>query len=88
MVRNRALWTVTDIHGDGSVMARNADIRGLILFGAPPTLLAEIHGALGEGLERGALRPVIAREFPLADAARAHVAVMSPGASGKIVLIP
>ena len=25
MVRNRALWTVTDIHGDGSVTARNAD---------------------------------------------------------------
>ena len=25
MVRNRAQWTVTDIHGDGSVTARNAD---------------------------------------------------------------
>jgi hypothetical protein len=25
MVRNRAHWTVTDIHGDGSVTARNAD---------------------------------------------------------------
>ena len=25
MVRNRAQWTVTDIHGDGSITARNAD---------------------------------------------------------------
>ena len=70
------------------LMARNADIRGVILFAAPPTVLASIHAALREGLESGALRPVIAREFPLADAARAHVAVMSPGASGKIVLAP
>jgi hypothetical protein len=31
---------------------------------------------------------VIAKEFPLADAARAHVAVMDSGALGKIVLIP
>ena len=70
------------------LMARNADIRGLILFGAPPAILAGIHSALREGLENGALRPVIAREFPLAEAPQAHAAVMSPGASGKIVLVP
>jgi NADPH2:quinone reductase len=40
------------------------------------------------GLANGSLNPVIGQEMPLADAARAHVAVMEPGAFGKIVLVP
>jgi NADPH2:quinone reductase len=40
------------------------------------------------GLENGTLRPVIGKEFPLAEAAQAHRAVMEPGALGKIVLLP
>jgi len=40
------------------------------------------------GLENGTLRPVIGKEFPLAEAAQAHRAVMEPGAVGKIVLLP
>ena len=38
------------------------------------------------GLANGTLNPVVGREMPLADAARAHEAVMEPGALGKIVL--
>ena len=34
------------------------------------------------------LRPIVGREFSLAQAALAHRAVMEPGAYGKIVLIP
>jgi len=34
------------------------------------------------------LKPVISKEFPLADAPEAHRAVMEPGALGKIVLVP
>jgi NADPH2:quinone reductase len=34
------------------------------------------------------LNPVVGREFPLDQAAQAHVAVMEPGAFGKIVLVP
>ena len=49
---------------------------------------ATIHAALVAGLENGTLNPVIGREMPLAQAAQAHVAVMEPGAFGKIVLIP
>jgi len=37
-------------------------------------------------LENGTLRPVIGKEFPLAEAAQAHRAVMESGALGKIVL--
>jgi NADPH2:quinone reductase len=40
------------------------------------------------GLENGALNPVVGKEFPLADAVKAHVKVMESGAYGKIVLIP
>lgn len=67
-------------------MARDADIRGMILFNTSPAEMAEIHSALGAGLANGTLRPVIGRRFTLADAPLAHDAVMSPGATGKIVL--
>lgn len=69
-------------------MSREADIRGMTLFGATESDLAEIHAAISEGLENGSLRPVVGREFPLAEASRAHQAVMETGAFGKIVLVP
>jgi NADPH2:quinone reductase len=67
-------------------MQRDADVRGMILPNTPPAELASIHAALVAGLENGTLRPVIGKEFPLADAAEAHRAVMESGALGKIVL--
>jgi NADPH2:quinone reductase len=57
-------------------------------FGIDPEILSTTHAALLRGLEKGELRPVIGREFPLAQASDAHRAVMEPGASGKIVLTP
>jgi len=69
-------------------MAKDADIRGMALFHATPAQLAGIHAALVEGLRHGTLRPVIGRELPLAQAARAHEAVMEAGHHGKVVLIP
>ena len=69
-------------------MGRDAAILGMTLFNATETDLVEIHAALIAGLESGTLNPLVGREFPLADAARAHQAVMEPGALGKIVLIP
>jgi NADPH:quinone reductase len=69
-------------------MARDADIRGMILFNTSAAEMAEIHAALGAGLATGTLKPVIGRRFPLSDARLAHEAVMAPGALGKVVLIP
>lgn len=69
-------------------MARDASILGMVLLLAAPEDLAAIHAGLYAGLENGTLNPVVGTEFPLADAARAHVAVMEAGAYGKIVLIP
>jgi NADPH2:quinone reductase len=67
-------------------MQRDADIRGMVLPNTPPADMASIHAALVAGLENGTLRPVIGKEFSLADATEAHRAVMEPGAMGKIVL--
>jgi NADPH2:quinone reductase len=69
-------------------MSKESQVRGLILFKTSPADLARIHAALAAGVENGTLKPVIGREMPLADAAKAHAMVMEPGARGKIVLIP
>ena len=69
-------------------MQRDADVRGMILPNTPPAELASIHAALVASLENGTLHPVIGKEFPLAEAAKAHRAVTEPGALGKIVLVP
>lgn len=68
-------------------MSREADIRGMVLFNASPAEIAAIH-ALFARLENSTLRPVIAQEIPLAEAARAHRLVMASSVSGKIVMIP
>jgi NADPH2:quinone reductase len=70
------------------LMKREADIRGLMLFNALPEEFVGIHAALAAGLNNGTLVPVVGREMPLAEAAKAHVAVLEPGAHGKIVLRP
>lgn len=69
-------------------MTRDATVLGMSLVNATPEETARIHAALVAGLENGTLTPVVGREMPLADAARAHEAVMQPGAYGKIVLVP
>jgi len=71
-----------------NTMQRDVDVRGMILPNTPPAELASIHAALVAGLENGTLRPVIGKEFPLADAPQAHRAVMESKAFGKIVLVP
>lgn len=70
------------------LMGRDARIVGMSLLTAPPEDAAGIRSALAAGMENGTLRPVVGREMPLADAAKAHTAIMEGGALGKIVLIP
>ena len=69
-------------------MQRNSSILGMSLMNASDADLTQLHAALGAGLANGTLTPIIAREFPLADAPAAHKAIMEPGAYGKIVLLP
>ena len=71
-----------------AAMGRDASILGMTLFNVTEAEFVEIHAGLIAGLSNGTLNPVVGREFPLADAPRAHEAVMEPGALGKIVLNP
>ena len=68
-------------------MGKDAAILGMTLFNATYADLVPIHAALVDGLANGTLNPVVGREMPLADAARAHAAVMEAGALGKVVLV-
>ena len=69
-------------------MSREAVIMGVTMFKASERDLGSLHAALVAGLENGTLRPVVSRELPLAEAARAHHEVMEASTLGKIVLIP
>ena len=71
-----------------NIMQRDGAILGMALWNVSPEDLISIHSALLAGLENKSLRPVIGQEIPLAEAPRAHTAVMEAGAYGKIVLIP
>jgi NADPH2:quinone reductase len=69
-------------------MTRDAAILGMTLWNISPQDTASIQAAIIAGLENQTLRPVVGQEIPLSEAPRAHIAVMEPGAYGKIVLIP
>ena len=69
-------------------MGRDASILGMVIFNASEKEQTAIHTALFAALEAGVARPVVSKELPLAEAARAHEEIMKPGSYGKIVLIP
>jgi NADPH2:quinone reductase len=68
------------------IMRRDAAVLGFVLWNASRQDLTSIHSGIVAGLENGSLRPVVGKEFPLAEASEAHRAVMDPGAHGKIVV--
>lgn len=68
------------------IMARRADVRGVVLLKATEAELAEGHAEIVNGLESGSLDPVIQESIPLAEAVRAHETVMRGRTLGKIVL--
>lgn len=68
------------------LMRAEASILGIL--GATPEEAAQAHAAIGAGLRTGALRPIVGKELPLADAPRAHHEIIEGRASGKIVLVP
>jgi NADPH2:quinone reductase len=67
-------------------MARDAAILGMSLWNVPFDGLRAINLALTEALERRTLHPAVDRELPLAEAPRAHAAVVEGGRIGKIAL--
>jgi NADPH2:quinone reductase len=71
-----------------AIMGKDATIVGFTNWNALPEELAMAHAAIVAGMERSGFKPQVGKEMPLSDAARAHEAVLAPGAYGKIVLIP
>ena len=69
------------------IMSRRASILAFTLWGVSEAEQKEIHAGLLAGLENGALRPIVGKEIPLAEAGRAHKEILEPGAFGKIVLV-
>uniref|UniRef100_A0A7S4PBH3 Enoyl reductase (ER) domain-containing protein n=1 Tax=Paramoeba aestuarina TaxID=180227 RepID=A0A7S4PBH3_9EUKA len=70
------------------LMGREADIRGVALSLSSPEERKEIDDAIQDGLQRGALKPVIGEERKLADVSQAHVDILTTRRLGKMVLVP
>ena len=68
------------------LMSRRASVRAFTLWAVTEAEEKEIHAGIFAGLANGTLRPVVGKEIPLAEAARAHKEILEPGAAGKIVL--
>ncbi len=70
-----------------AIMQKEAIVTGVMLFAATPEEQVEIHNGLYRYLQQGDLTPVIGQRFSLAEAAKAHEAVLASHV-GKIVLVP
>ena len=92
LLAQRGRVVIIGSRGDATItprdmMSRRASILAFTLWGVSEAEQKEIHAGLLAGLENGALRPIVGKEIPLAEAARAHKEILEPGAFGKIVLI-
>ncbi len=73
------------------LVGRNVGIQGFYLgrlMGFEPKL---VHNEVEELLalwRRGAIRPVVGAELPLAEATAAHELIASRASTGKVVLVP
>ena len=68
------------------LMLRRSVARGFTLWALTEAEAADCFAGINAGLANGTLRPIVAKELPLKDAPQAHLDVLAPGASGKIVL--
>jgi NADPH2:quinone reductase len=69
------------------IMSKDAVVTGMALWNTTAADWVRAYAAIEAGLEAGFLTPLVSTELPLAEAARAHELILSPGARGKIVLI-
>lgn len=70
------------------IMTKEAVVTGVALMQSTPEEVKEQHSFIGAGLASGTLRPIVDKEFALADAPKAHEEVISGSHAGKIVLLP
>jgi NADPH2:quinone reductase len=70
------------------ILSRGAIVTGMSYFKTPIEDNTAIHRSLAGYLSEGKINPIIGKEVPLTDAAQSLQDVASPGAHGKVVLIP
>jgi NADPH:quinone reductase len=70
------------------LMNAEGSVLGMRTPNARPDEVSAARAAVDAGLRSGALRPVVGRELPLAEAPRAHQLIMERPALGKLVLVP
>lgn len=70
------------------LMTREAAVYGVFFFSLAAADLVGVQGELAAALSLGVARPIVADQFSLADAARAHEALFHSGSRGKLVLNP
>lgn len=70
-----------------SAMGKEASVVGMSLMNLTPAESREVCAGVQGMLESGVLTPMVGRQMALSDAPRAHEAVMSRGALGKVVLV-
>jgi len=92
------------VHGDGrivivgnrgtveidprQIMAKESTIMAVALARSSPADFKEATSAILAGINQGLLKPIVDKEYPLAEAAQAHTDVInSTGHKGKLVLI-
>jgi NADPH2:quinone reductase len=70
------------------LMNAEGAVLGMRLPNAPSDEMEAARAAVDAGLLSGRLKPVVGRELPLAEAARAHHLLMERPALGRLVLVP
>ena len=70
------------------IMAKDGVILGMSLPYASDEEKAAMYSAIGEALRIGVANPVVAKEYPLKDAPKAHEDVIGKSTHGKLVLLP
>jgi NADPH2:quinone reductase len=93
LIGTRGRIVIIGSRGDTTVtprdlMAKMGTVRGMMIWNITAGEAAIINEGIEAGLIDGTIKPVIRKEFSLKDAGESHRLVMTPGASGKIVLIP
>ena len=67
-------------------MVKESAVLGMAIWNSPQAEFTASLAAMAAGLESGVLRPVVGREYDLADAAQAQVDILKQSARGKMVL--
>jgi NADPH:quinone reductase-like Zn-dependent oxidoreductase len=74
----------------GLLMAKRGSVSSTTLRARPPeqkaAIVAQVRGRVWPLIESGAIRPVIDRELPMAQAAEAHRIMTASAHTGKILL--